>query len=187
MFHENTLALGAFLLNLSSKAVVTSKYSLSVSCVNRVSNHNGMSHSMNMYRTTWVKWTEHQRSSEPTWGAPPPSCVASCPSAPPAARAPPRCPSVRTDLTSGPSLTRLQLSSTPSDQTISSFWSSIADKKKKYINHKIPHIRAGNDRNKTPELQESDNWVHFILQLFLSLFVSSTFWQKKNKNTNTDY
>lgn len=126
-FHENTLALGAFLMNLSSKAVVTSKYSLSVSCVNRVSNHNGMSHSMNMYRTTWVKWTEHQRSSEPTWGAPPPSCVASCPSAPPAARAPPRCPSVRTDLTSGPSLTRLQLSSTPSDQTISSFWSSIAD------------------------------------------------------------
>lgn len=62
-----------------------------------------------------------QRSSEPTWGAPLPSCAASCPSAPPAAHAPPRCPLVPTGPIYGPSLTRRRLSLNPSGQLVSLF------------------------------------------------------------------
>lgn len=56
-----------------------------------------------VHSVRWCGWFTGYYS-ELTWGAAPPSRVASCPSAPPAAHVPPRPPSAPTDPTSCPSL-----------------------------------------------------------------------------------
>lgn len=106
--------------------------------------------------------------SELTWVSPPLSCAASCPSAPPAARAPPHCPSVLSDQAFDPWLTPHQLSQPHqlNNQLVVFIW-----KREKIVRpNKIHKIQTKTpDSDKVPRIPE-----------FTAGWFSANWWRKRN-------
>lgn len=109
------------------------------------------------------------QGSELTWDAPPPSCVVSYPSAPPAAHAQPRCPLAPTDPTSDPSLADVWLSISlwPVSQLFAIIWNG---ENIKYIKkHNIKQSKNQRKLNLCPVHSREIlyyGYVYYVLLLF---------------------